>query len=190
MKLVNHDKFCFALSANKKKTLLCTCECYCMISWRAIWPNVSSTSLYALADLSIVIEGKITKMFFSSLPFSWLIAEDKWTKDRKKNCLPASPIQITYIDSVCREITRQWPASILNMKGSSVLLVRRALFGVVFVVKQTSDVRKGAFLARYPQIWRAGVKHDFEGLWRRSNWDCSEILRIEIVWKRLWKSEN
>ena len=48
-------------------------------------------------------------------------------------------------------------------------------------MEEASDVGEVALLARHPQVARARVEDDFEGLRRSADGDRAEVLRVHVV---------
>ena len=60
-------------------------------------------------------------------------------------------------------------------------LVSRGASGVVLAVEEAGDVGEVALLARHPQVARARVEDDLEGLRRSADGDRAEVLRVHVV---------
>ena len=63
----------------------------------------------------------------------------------------------------------------------SIYLVSRGASGVVLAVEEAGDVGEVALLARHPQVARASVEDDLEGLRRSADGDRAEVLRVHVV---------
>ena len=63
----------------------------------------------------------------------------------------------------------------------SIYLVSRGASGVVLAVEEAGDVGEVALLARHPQVARARVEDDLEGLRRSADGDRAEVLRVHVV---------
>ena len=64
---------------------------------------------------------------------------------------------------------------------SSIYLVSRGASGVVLAVEEAGDVGEVTLLARHPQVARASVEDDLEGLRRSADGDRAEVLRVHVV---------
>jgi len=78
--------------------------------------------------------------------------------------------------------------SVTNGELRAILDVGGRGSAVVFVVQKAGNVKQRTLLGGHPQVGRAGVKDDFEGLRWSSNGDGTKVLRIHVVgqWLGLW----
>lgn len=69
----------------------------------------------------------------------------------------------------------------MNFKLGTVLLVRRGLGGIVFVVDQAGDVGHGAFLRGHPKVRGAGIEHYLEHLRGVAQGNGTVVLRLKGI---------
>ena len=67
------------------------------------------------------------------------------------------------------------------MPCGNVNLIGGGAASVVLVVEEAGDVGEVALLARHPQVARARVEDDLEGLRRSADGDRAEVLRVHVV---------
>ena len=90
-------------------------------------------------------------------------------------------IDIPDADDVLGEEPGEAAGTVRDGELLSVDLVRLGGLRVVLVVQEAGDVGVVALLARHPQVARARVEDDLEGLRRSADGDRAEVLRVHVV---------